>query len=230
MDSYWQPAMVETHRVRCLAAIIILAAVTSACRPHDYGLAREVTTNCATDSAAARFFNGVLGPTADTGLARTQGFAETFERFDLPPLSCGVGIDEAYRIAYAPQRAESLILSAVRNGAERHIISLRIRNSDKTVVRSETKSLNEDEWRRLETAFAAFNLWSRTPYPSAAGSTHAIAVAHGSAWIVEARKEGRYHALSRISNARERDFDGVAQVFFMLAGLDVPGEFTALRY
>lgn len=208
----------------------MLAVAAIACGPDEYGLAQAVAASCATESTDGRFFNGVLRADFPTKEARTQGFAESLERFNLPPLACGGDIDEAYRIVYAPQQAESLILSAVRNGAERQLTSLRIRNSDKTLLKSDTGSLDQDQWLQLVNAFAEFNFWSRTSYPSAAGSTHTVSMVHGSAWIVEARQEGRYHALSRVSNAREGDFDGVAKVFFRLASLEVPGEFRTSQY
>jgi hypothetical protein len=229
VDSCWQPAMVKLRWPLYRLATVILA-LSAACGPYEFGLARRVVEDCPTATADARFFNGVFEAGADTRQARTEGYAELLDTLGLQSLACGNAVDEGYRLIYVPQQDESLVISAARVAAQRQLTTLRVRNSDKTIQRSTSRSLSGDEWRHLSEALGEFDFWIRPPYPTPAGSTHTRTVVHGSAWVIEARDMGWYHALSRVSNAREGDFDGVAEALFRLAGLEVPGEFRSSRF
>ena len=73
-----------------------------------------------------------------------------------------------------------------------------------------TKELSLDQWQTVIAGLAEMQFWQMATHGNSAG-------AGGAQWLVEARRNGRYHVVDR-GNAAD-GLDSVGRLFLDLAGL-----------
>lgn len=214
--------MVITHSTHI--AICSLACCVIACAPETYGQGRVVATKCATGDLHAHYFNGALSTAPSDGAGPAHGFAEALKGMGESPLSCETSTSEAYRIVVAPYRGGTFAINAQRSDGAYHVTAVLYKRDDRNAPDRISQAIGAEQFARLREELNAFDFWSRAPHIGPGTTPTHVAGAHGAAWILEAKEGPWYHAISRVSGSKERQFDLIAKRFFELMGLEPPAE------
>ena len=192
--------------VLCMAALA-LAVISDAGRA-DRG--RPVADSCP-EALEARYFPiGTFRP--DNSFVR-RWLSSYLAMMEEPSLCCGPLDDtEAYRFLWLRWRHDAIAVRLFRRGevygleavivdsAGRFSLNYRRWLVDGTgdyksgnVSRRVTKALSRDQWQAVIAKLEEVKLWQMTTHSNVWRGTD------GAEWIVEARREGRYHVVARWS-------------------------------
>jgi hypothetical protein len=137
-----------------------------------------------------------------------------------PSLSCGVlEATETYRFLWLRTFHNPVAVRVFRRGDSYGLEAVILDGSGGYdpghVSRRVTKALSRDQWRTVRLRLEEMQLWQMP--------THASEIAghDGSQWIVEGRRDGRYHFVDRWSG--KDGLEPVGRLFLDLAGLNGVG-------
>jgi hypothetical protein len=184
------------------------------------GIARRVATSCA-ETVDDRFFGGVFSGLNEHNSGAITGISTFLVNIGEPSLSCGVHASETYRLVYMPERGDPFAIRVQRHD-DSDTVTISSTGSAPSTPRPSNQTLSRNAWEKVTNAMSSYNFWSRSPYASRSMIHSGVIVLHGPAWLLEGQRDGWYHAVSRVSAAKEREFDAPARSLFEVAGLPVP--------
>jgi hypothetical protein len=211
----------------CMAGLIVTAlAISSDTARADRG--SPVADSCA-DALEARYFP--VGTLEDGSIFR-RWYSSYLAAMEELPLSCGPQEDmEAYRFLLLPSFHDAVAVRLFRRG---NVYALEAVILDRTgmesyqrwlfqgtgdyrpgnVSRRVAKALSRDQWQAVITRLEEVQLWQMPTQSDAL-----LRGTDGAEWMVEARREGRYHVVVRWSGAVGDGLKSVGRLFLDLAGL-----------
>jgi hypothetical protein len=198
-----------------LIAIVAATLTIASCNAQAEikGIARHTENSCSEMKLDDRFFRGVFDTREQHIDGDVSGIAEFLQSVGEPSISCAVQTDEAYRLIFLPERGSSVALRAQRRDDRYELIVSRPQ------TKSTIHSLDQADWNKLTSAIEHYNFWSRSPYPSSSIPDDSIEL-HGAVWVLEGQKGNWYHAVSRLSSFKEKEFDRPSKAFFDIAKTD----------
>lgn len=116
-----------------------------------------------------------------------------------PSLSCGQGDDEAYRFLWLRTWDHPIAIRIFRRGDRYGLAAVLLSGSGGygpgTLSRRVTKNLSRAQWQRFIAALDQTRFWqATTTIDDTLGND-------GAQWIIEGRREGRYHYVDRWGGA-----------------------------
>ncbi len=156
-------------------------------------------------------------PAAD--VPRRRWYSLVLYRMEEPSLACGGwdGSEEVYRLLWLQTFAHPLAVRVTRRGAGAELVAVELDGTGfaepGVPVERTRRTLSPAEWGRLQQALRRAGFWSLPTSSNLYG-------VHGSQWIVEARRNGRYHIVDRWS-PRDGTYRALGLEFMALAGRDL---------
>src|SRR5262245_31927728 len=205
--------------VLCMATLALTAAVVSSDAPRaDRGW--PVADSCP-EAPEARYFP--IGPfwPHNSDLFVRQWYSKHLAAMEEPSLSCGVLEDtETYRFLWLRTFHNPVAVRVFRRGddygLEAAILNGAGGYNPGHVSRRVTKTWCRDQWQTVIARFEGVQFWQM------ATKSDALPGLDGAQWIVEARRDGRYHIVDRWTGT-DHGLESVGRHFLDLAGLSDVG-------
>jgi hypothetical protein len=208
----------------CMAVVALIGlAVTSGVARADPGL--PVANTCP-EALDARYFpvgsprgqptHFANGTVLDHDLFVRQWFSKPLAAMKEPSLSCGVLEEtEAYRFLWLRSFHKPVAVRVFRRGEEYRLEAVILDRAGGyepgKVSRRVTKELSRDQWGAVVARLDEIQLWQMPTRENRLPGTD------GARWIIEARRDGRYHVVDRWSGTD--GLQSVGRLFLDLAGL-----------
>lgn len=218
------------HRRRCAAAWVCFAvmALAASATPTRAQTGTLVAAKCP-ESAEARYFPvGTFTPESyeNADLTLRQWYSNHLAAMAEPSLSCGeLDGDEVYRFLVIPHFRNSITVRIDRIGDVYSLRSILMKAGHEPyrpgpVAARIAKTLTPEQSQAVHDRLERINFWSlKTLSVGGYGG-----VRDGSTWILEARREGRYHVVNR--GTGDTTLPSLGRLFFDLAGINTqPDEF-----
>jgi hypothetical protein len=137
-----------------------------------------------------------------------------------PSLSCGVLADtETYRFLWLPTWQNPVAVRVFQRGADFGLEAVILDGAGGydpgQVSRRVTSALSRDEWHTVIAQLRRIQFWQM----ETTGGNHGF---DGAQWIVEARRDGRYHIVDRWEGA-DSALGSIGTLFLNLADLKAVG-------
>jgi hypothetical protein len=164
-----------------------------------------------------KFENGVV---LDHDLFVRQWFSKPLAAMKEPSLSCGALEEtETYRFLWLRSFHKPVAVRVFRRGEAYRLEAVILDGAGGyepgKVSRRVTKELSRDKWGAVVSRLEEVQLWQMPTRESGAPGTD------GARWIVEARRNGRYHIVDRWNG--NDDLEPVGRLFLVLADLNDVG-------
>jgi hypothetical protein len=149
-----------------------------------------------------------------------EGDSKHLAVMEEPSLSCGTLEDtETYRFLWLRTFHNPVAVRVFRRGADYGLEAVILDGAGGyepgNVSRRVTKELSRDQWQSLNAKLEDVQLWQKPT------KSHDMAGMDGAQWIVEARRNARYHVVDRWIGAD--GLESVGRLFLDLAGLSDVG-------
>jgi hypothetical protein len=189
--------------------------------PHDSAagadLGRPVAEACL-GVPQARYFPDSASRRSELDLFTREWYSGRLVAMGEPSLSCGGrGDAEAYRFLWIPAFRGSIAVRVFRRRADYGLEAVILDGAGGNfrpgkVSRRVTKELSRDQWQTVIARLEDLQLWQMPTV-----SHDPWAARDGAQWIIEARRDGRYHVMDRSEGSD--DLQSVGGLFLDLAGL-----------
>jgi hypothetical protein len=207
------------HPTVLLRATLIVAAlaVGSGAVLADYGAL--VAESCP-ESPEVRYFPvGTFGP-RNSDLFVREWYSKHLVAMEEPSLSCGVLEDtETYRFLWLRTFHNPVAVRVFRRGYDYGLEAVILDGAGGYnpghVSRRVTRALSHDEWQTVIARLEGVQFWQMASKNYDLGFD-------GAQWIVEARRDGRYHIVDRWTGT-DHGLESVGRLFLNLADLNAVG-------
>jgi hypothetical protein len=146
------------------------------------------------------------------GFPEARAYSKELAALKERSLSCGSG-DTAYRLLWLRNKRSPISVRIEEKGSKRILSLAEMRSSrEERTVRRRERVLSPVEWRRIEAALESSAFWTMAPKLDELSYD-------ADDWIIEGRKETRYHAVSRLAPPRDEAALAIGTAILEAAGL-----------
>jgi hypothetical protein len=174
----------------------------AACVQRDQVSSLPVATTCATDADVRYFPVGVFIDTRLAGVDKLvrRWYSEQLAAMGEPSLSCGSADLETYRLVWLRTFHHPVAVRVFRTDTSFHleavILDGRGGYEPGRVLQRVSRDLTREQWKAIIAELRRAHFWQEATTTHDGGD-------EGAQWIIEARRQGRYHLIDRWGGAND---------------------------
>jgi hypothetical protein len=205
---------------------LLLVSMSVACERSslpEIRLATAVRDECPTPTSGDYFFpsGGLHSAGREPGGKNAEIVSAYLRAAGVPSLSCGLGVQEAYRFVRLGERLPALSISVARADSSWEVTTVEFaaplpRRPSYNVAKRVVRAVPDSEVGPLMKAIATAEFWTTSAGPGEEGEGRIV--------VVEGRLDRSYRVVTRAAgeDLNARDMTPVAQAFVRLARARIP--------